>query len=56
MAQPHLLSLYELKRGQQLTRWLAAPSQREPGQPGHPVQTRLTNAASHKLVRTLDRE
>lgn len=56
MAQPHLLSLDELKRGQQLTRWLAAPSQREPGQAGHPVQTRLTDAASHKLICTLERE
>lgn len=54
MNQPHLLSLDELKRGQQLTRWLAAPNQREPGQPGHPFQTRLTDAASHELVCTLD--
>ena len=51
----HLLSLDELKRGQQLTRRLAAPSQREPGQPGHPFQTRLTDAASHELICTLGR-
>lgn len=54
MNQSHLLSLDELKRGQQLTRWLAAPNQREPGQPGHPFQTGLTDAASHELICTLD--
>ena len=54
MNQPHLLSLDELKRGQQLTGWLAAPRQREPGQPGHTFQTRLTDAASHELIYTLD--
>lgn len=55
MKQPHLLSLDELKRGQQLACRLAAPSQREPGQPGHPFQTGLTHAASQKLICTLDR-
>lgn len=52
--QPHLLSLDELKRGQQLTGGLAAPRQREPGQPRRPFQTRLTDATSHELIYTLD--
>lgn len=52
--QPHLLSLDELKRGQQLTGGLAAPRQWEPGQPGHPFQAWLADAASHELIYTLD--
>ena len=52
--QPHLLSLDEFKRGQQLAGGLAAPRQWEPSQPRRPFQTRLTDATSHELIYTLD--
>lgn len=52
--QPHLLSLDEFKGSQQLSGWLTTPQQWEPGQPGCPLQTRLTDAAAYKLISTLD--